>query len=321
MSMTIKYKIEGKFSELFPKSFAFIKNLMPVKYGWPKDAPVPDLPVVIFVDDQYKVTRWSSVPALYHPNRKEIIIFAKTMLENTLPDTASGRGIIEFPKLENKLFSDRRLLCKYLDGQGRFRTILIHEFQHFLQYYLGKKFLGSTVKSKVSLPEGATVKGFRNTMIEYLKDRIRKNSKLNAIKQELADLDNTINSINDILTRQYHFSKPALKYLFDPEEVEARIVQMIEAAIEGHKPGYYLGELFDVDIISRDVDTLTNSISLLKEELKGKSFREKHAIKKDIKKMKLLVWKYKEHIKIVRASIKETQSIANEIRSSMAKNT
>ena len=318
--MAIKYKLEGKFSELFPKSFVFIKNLMLAKYDWPKDTPIPDLTVKIFVDDEYKVTRRSSVPAAYLPNRGEIVIFAKTMLENTLPDIASGRGMIEFPKLENKLFLDRRLLCRYFDGQGRFRTVLIHEFQHFLQYNLGKKFLGSTIKSKVSLPEGASVRGFKNTMIEYLKNKIRKNSKLNVIKQEVADLDNSIGSINDLLVRQYHFSKVQLRYLFGPEEVEARIIQMIEAVLEGHKPGYYLGELFDMDIISRDVDTLTNAISLLKEELKGKSFLEKRAIKKDIKKMKLLVWKYNEHVKIMIASIKETQKIASEIRSSMAKN-
>ena len=100
--MAIKYKLEGKFSELFPKSFVFIKNLMLAKYDWPKDTPIPDLTVKIFVDDEYKVTRRSSVPAAYLPNRGEIVIFAKTMLENTLPDIASGRGIIEFPKLDEE---------------------------------------------------------------------------------------------------------------------------------------------------------------------------------------------------------------------------
>ena len=309
--MKIKYRFEGKFSELFPKSFAFIKGFMLAKYAWPRDFPIPDLTVVVFVNEEDRAVRGNAV-AIYHFPSGKMIIYAKNMLYGITGE------IMNLPNLMNKLFSDKRLLCKYFDGQERFRTVLIHEFQHFLQDFLGKKFMGKTVKLKISLPKEAFRRGFKEIALGYLKNKIHKNPKIEEIEQESAELNDSINSVNDLLVRQYHFNKMELKYLFDPMELEARITQMVQAILEGHKPGYYLGtDLFDSDIISRDLDNLTSAIPLLKMELDGKSFRERHLIKKHLKKMKMLIWKYKEHIRVLTASIKEAQTIASEIKSLM----
>ena len=316
---------KGFFSELFPKTFAYLQQYIRAKYP-DFDGKTPDVKV--------RVVRggWRLIKSQAHYNAltNRIII----CIDHTLPKMMSSPANKEaaytllsketLEKYEAKYKKDfPDLICRYLDTNSFARSVLIHEYQHYLQYTTSK----IPFRLKIVLPSSA-----QETPHEKIEMAIQnavhrssivllltQNSHLQATALALVGLHGAYRAgLYMFAPKVTHFTVDDV-YTFNEKEIEARLTQMVYNLVIG-KPV----QKFDLTFhetekkIRASMETLEAGITE-QEELKAQTnWRERRIIKKRIRLMNELYWEYERKLKVIRDLAKEDERIAEKIKAQFA---
>jgi len=309
-----KINFRWNFSELFPNTFRYLKKFIKIKY--PNiNVQIPDIKIVFL-----EKSLFGSAAAMYSPLFNKIYIFFLTSIR--------GNNISK--KVEMKLRENPRLICKYFDNVTPLKTILIHEYQHYLQVKFGKIFrrnvflpkqlYGSkkenllriiTESVKKSLPAWVFFTGWKGFVIPYLINKI---------------FSKTV-SIFDPKSGQMLTKK--MIYLFEPCEIEARIAEIVYFIIIGKsakeaeiysKYALVIEKLeSNIQILSDGIKENEKLLSLVDQTTGNNKIRAKlkHLLNNRIKYMRKLKWEYERHLNYTPTIIKVAEELAEKIKNEL----
>ena len=113
--------IYGKFllSEIFPNTFEYLKNYVPLKHPIYISKPIPDCKIII--------KRGKESQPAGEGHRNKIIIYLENLLKYT-----------SYFNIKKHDFNNEEILLKflkYIDNMPKIQHIIIHEYEHVLQYF------------------------------------------------------------------------------------------------------------------------------------------------------------------------------------------
>lgn len=202
----MSYTDPQKFSRIFPKTFAYLKLVVPMMYLNMVNNPLPDVKVVLRQSD----SSMKNEPAFFDPTKKVIVVALDEMLQ-----FSSSLDIKRINPFESDVNMEK--LLKYIDSMPKLSGILIHEYTHLIQS--NTAFLRILRYSKTDLAE----------KMEY---------KQMPLYKECAG------SLIGFFDRKYGIRHLFKEYGLSPTEIEARLAQWIFYKI--HNYDTYTISCFDI---------------------------------------------------------------------------
>ena len=254
------------FSEIFPKTWMYLKESVPHRHHEFNGKELPDL----------KVHLSSSTPSMLLNQSLFKMPGLSQMRNATYRRGFFGKGKIlidltmyDPQKKSIKDLKDVMKLLKHIDSMPNYRSTLVHEYEHFLQDK-GIPML-KAFKSKAQLPETVGVKR------SFFKHLLFKFKPLNYFYTKLNDDARE-------LTLRYKLGD----YYFRPDELEARLTEMILHKVNRHDEKTILKiESVLPDEIARPINELKKQLiewEKKKKELEGDVPKKQGDEKKELKK-------------------------------------
>jgi hypothetical protein len=217
---TPKIKIKGQFSEMFPKTFEYLRSYVKAKYP-NHEGKIPDVRVIMTNKGFKNLTTGSR----FHTFPKKIVVSIDQYVDST--------------EMQKRFAKDKNLLMKYFDTNNKTRGMLIHEFQHLLQRVNAHPLM--TRQLKTNLPKNLTFKKVNTYLAIQNNKGVIATISLFLFGWETAfGLLLALKSDKEIIKRvipQYHYDTSIRnEYLTDPAEIEANVAKMVFLMYKGISP-------------------------------------------------------------------------------------
>ncbi len=298
----------GYFSELFPKTFSYLKKYITAKY--PKfKGELPDVRVLILETGIIGIMG-ELFRGIKHGGYNEFRNVLKIYIDVCLQSKAALEKVRENPDLA----------ARFIDTNNNTRSILIHEYQHFLQI----KFARFLFTRKIDLPSKLKQRPVKEKILGRIRHELKispiygyvlggfKGAVVGYLIKKLFD-----KSMDIFMPKTFHMIKPENFYAFNTKEIESQIAEMVFHLVLGHSPNEsIIGSKFNIT-----QEKLEQNINVLKEGIKEQerlfSISDKYSRKKIIRRIKImkrLLLEYEKLLKFTPEIIEEAERIASKIR-------
>jgi hypothetical protein len=303
---------KGTFSILFPNTYSYLKKYYLIKYPGIKEN-IPDVKVVIMnrkgytffskIKELFSMILWGTHGA-YHHSLKTIFIYVEAFL--------SSKEALE------RVSSNPDLACKFLDSNNPAKSILIHEYQHFLQKKLSKV----PFYSKVDLPQQIKNKNIKEQILTKIRSEV-KFSRILAFfvlgfKPALGySLGITLvdKLFQRVAPKTAYFTTKNVAYEFNAKEIESRMAEMVYALVLGKPPQDMLTHLKQTEKeLKENIEILNNGINEQRELFdRTTNVEERNKINKIIRSMTELLWKTERRLELIPTLLIEAERIAKKV--------
>ncbi len=298
---------KGYFSQLFPKTFIYLREFVTAKY--PEfEGEIPDVQVrVVYNTPVYKILKHifgRLDVANYHPYFNKIIIDISNFFESK--------------DAENKIKQNPDLACKYLDQNQNTRSILVHEYQHFLQFRIRKY----PFQTMIKLPENVGKREYKEKIIGIIRKELSSSPIFGYIFAGVKGAT-VMFIINQLFTKSLEKFAPKMAiltskrmlYYLDPKEIEARLAEMVYNLVidrDVHEAASYF--IYSEKQLRDSIESLHLGIEEQQLLLTEKNKVNAEVIKRRIELMQRLLVEYERQLKMVPTLIEEAKKIAKKIK-------
>lgn len=287
------------FSKIFPKSFEYLKEYVPVRHLEYYSKSLPDVKVKIFSTSQNQINHFVSGGGMaYDPNDKKIYVNLTLWSPGSIP----------------KNDKEVRKLLMYFDSITKYQSMLIHEYEHFLQHKIVRFNLfkpstwGASGMSD-NLPKIVGIRFSHELENEFPEFRKAKKSFVSyALELEdnlLINIHKKHNSLN--LTNE-----DARPHRFRPIEIDAHLAQLIFFLTKGYSLDNAL-EAMRRFSESPPFDTYTNLLEVLYETAKElKELLDHEKDEEKVKEIRTNLMKVEKDISIAKQLLNDWDFLINE---------